>query len=60
MPASQANAENFRPQIQRRLVKSGDWEKFMATFMAKLSESGWVDETMQKGKVDIIDRGISS
>ncbi|THV03064.1 hypothetical protein K435DRAFT_775219 [Dendrothele bispora CBS 962.96] len=50
MPASQADVENFRLQIQRRLIESGDWEKLMATFMTKLNESGWVDEMMQKGK----------
>ncbi|KAF8645365.1 hypothetical protein AX16_007868 [Volvariella volvacea WC 439] len=52
MPSSAALAEvdALYPQIQRRLLESGDWNRLHGILAAKLNEIGWTDILKSGGK----------
>ncbi|KAF8228699.1 hypothetical protein L208DRAFT_1290330 [Tricholoma matsutake] len=52
MPAASISAEveALYPQVLRRLVESGEWDRIKSTLSSKLNETGWSDDMKNRTK----------
>ncbi|KAF9242798.1 transcription factor e(y)2-domain-containing protein [Melanogaster broomeanus] len=50
MSKSSSETDELYTQIHRRMVESGEWDRFLRLLSSKLSEHGWSDELCHRAK----------
>jgi len=51
MPPAQAqDVSTLYPQVHKRLVDSGEWDKILLILTRKLNEAGWIDDIRHQSK----------
>jgi len=49
-PALNSQVDALYPQIRKRLIESGEWDRIISTLKERLSENGWLDKVRDQSK----------